>query len=535
MRSGAWVIGVCVGLPNVQAFLPRLKLEESYALESFLCSSRMTGVFEKAKPDFPGMFTTKHHPSLHTAVGGGQRGRQRSAPVLSFPLSIRRRKTSSISFCGRFSSPERGLLQTVLGICEMSKPILYGLFLKFVKCSRPSIMDALSEANGAFALRLLKILCQDDPSRNVFYSPVSISSALAMVFLGAKGDTAAQLAQVLSLNTEKDIHEDFRALLTELNKPGTQYLLRTASRLFGEKTCEFLSIFKEACLWFYHTELEQLSFAKAAEPSRKRINAWVSKKTEGKIPELLPGNSIDEQTRLVLINTVYFKGRWNEQFNEAYTREMPFRVNQVGEAFEHPENLMKKLNGKINFKEQRPVQMMFQEGTFRLAHIEEVQAQVLELPYAGEELSMVILLPDDHVALSSVEKHLTFEKFLAWTHPDCMKSTEVEVFLPRFKLEEAYDLGSVLQGLGVVDAFQQGGADFSAMSADSDLCLSRFAHKSLVEVNEEGTEAAAALAVTVVECCMESGPRFCADRPFLFFIRHNKASSILFCGRLSSP
>ncbi|XP_061050756.1 serpin B9 [Eubalaena glacialis] len=375
-------------------------------------------------------------------------------------------------------------------------------------------MDALSEANGAFALRLLKTLCQDDPSRNVFYSPVSISSALAMVFLGAKGDTAAQLAQVLSLNTEKDIHEDFRALLTELNKPGTQYLLRTANRLFGEKTCEFLSIFKEACLWFYHTELEQLSFAKAAEPSRKQINAWVSKKTEGKIPELLPGNSIDEQTRLVLINTVYFKGRWNEQFNEAYTREMPFRVNQ---------------------KEQRPVQMMFQEGTFRLAHIEEVQAQVLELPYAGEELSMVILLPDDHVALSSVEKHLTFEKFLAWTHPDCMKSTEVEVFLPRFKLEEAYDLGSVLQGLGVVDAFQQGRADFSAMSADSDLCLSRFAHKSLVEVNEEGTEAVAALAVTVVECCMESGPRFCADRPFLFFIRHNKASSILFCGRLSSP
>ncbi|XP_059965321.1 serpin B9 isoform X2 [Mesoplodon densirostris] len=179
--------------------------------------------------------------------------------------------------------------------------------------------------------------------------------------------------------------------------------------------------------------------------------------------------------------------------------------------------------------------MMFQEGTFRLAHVEEVQAQVLELPYAGEEMSMLVLLPDDHVALSSVEKHLTFEKFLAWTHPDCMKSTEVEVFLPRFKLEEAYDLGPVLQGLGVVDAFQQGRADFSAMSADSDLCLSRFAHKSLVEVNEEGTEAAAALAVTVVECCMESGPRFCADHPFLFFIRHNKASSILFCGRLSSP
>ncbi|XP_074204097.1 serpin B9 isoform X2 [Camelus bactrianus] len=241
-------------------------------------------------------------------------------------------------------------------------------------------MDALSEAIGTFALRLLKILCQDDPSHNVFYSPVSISSALAMVFLGAEGDTAAQVAQLLSLNPEKDIHQGFQSLLAALNKPGTQYVLRTANGLFGEETCEFLSTFQESCLRFYRAELEKLSFASAAEPSRKQINAWVSKKTEGKIPELLLFNSIDEQTRLVLVNAIYFKGRWNEQFNKSYTSEMPFRVNQ---------------------EEQRPVQMMFQEGTFRLAHIEEVQAQVLELPYAGEELSMVILLPDHHVALSS--------------------------------------------------------------------------------------------------------------------------------------
>uniref|UniRef100_A0A671DVF3 Serpin domain-containing protein n=1 Tax=Rhinolophus ferrumequinum TaxID=59479 RepID=A0A671DVF3_RHIFE len=142
-------------------------------------------------------------------------------------------------------------------------------------------MDALSEANGTFALHLLKVLCQDDPSHNVFYSPVSISSALAMVFLGAKGNTAAEIAQVLFLNTEKDIHGGFQSLLAEVNKPGTKYLLRVASRLFGEKTYEFLSTFKESCLRFYHAELEQLSFAKAAEPSREHINTWVSKKTEG--------------------------------------------------------------------------------------------------------------------------------------------------------------------------------------------------------------------------------------------------------------
>ncbi|XP_008067684.1 serpin B9 [Carlito syrichta] len=375
-------------------------------------------------------------------------------------------------------------------------------------------METLSEANGTFAIHLLKILCQDNPSRNVFYSPVSISSALAMVLLGAKGNTAAQMAQVLSLNTEEDVHLGFQSLLAEVNRPGTQYLLKMANRLFAEKTCKFFSAFKESCLQFYRAELEQLSFAKAAEESRKHINTWVSKKTEGKIQELLPVNSIDAETRLVLVNTIYFKGKWNEQFDKTYTRKIPFKINQ---------------------KEQRPVQMMYQEATLRLAHLDELRAQVLELPYAGQELSMLVLLPDDDVELSMVEKNLTFEKFTAWTKPDCMKSTEVEVLLPTFKLQEDYDMGSVLQRLGLVDLFQQDKADLSAMSAERDLCLSKFVHQSSVEVNEEGSEAAAASAILVVECCAIIGPRFCADHPFLFFIRHNRTNSLLFCGRFSSP
>ncbi|XP_007522249.1 serpin B9 isoform X1 [Erinaceus europaeus] len=374
-------------------------------------------------------------------------------------------------------------------------------------------MDALSEANGTFAFHLLKSLCQDNPSHNVFFSPLSISSALAMVFLGAKGNTAAQMSQALFLNTEKNIHQSFQSLLTQVNKPGAQYLLRTANRLFGEKTCQFLSTFKDSCLQFYHTELEQLSFAKAEE-SRDHINDWVSKQTEGKIQELLTKNSINAQTRLVLINAIYFKGKWNEQFDERYTEEMPFKINQ---------------------KEQRPVQMMFQEATFQLNYVKEVHAQVLELPYVDGELSMIILLPDDNVDLNSVEKHLTFEKFIAWTKPSCMRNIEIEVLLPRFKLEEDYDMESVLQHLGIVDAFHQDQANFSAMTSERQLCLSKFVHKSFVEVNEEGTEAVAASAVVVVECSLKIGPRFCADHPFLFFIRHNKANSILFCGRFCSP
>ncbi|XP_071469721.1 serpin B9-like [Marmota flaviventris] len=374
-------------------------------------------------------------------------------------------------------------------------------------------MDSLSKANGTFAIQVLKMLCQDRPSQNVFFSPLSISSALAMVLLGAKGNTKVQMAQAMSLNTEEDIHKNFQMLLTQVNKPGSKYLLTTANRLFGEKTCDFLSTFKESCLQFYHAEMGLLSFAEATEKSREHINTWVSKETKGKIQVLLPPNSIDEQARLVLVNAIYFKGTWDEPFDKTCTREMPFKINQ---------------------KEENPVQMMCQEAYFKIGYVNEVHTQVLELPYVGKELSMIILLPDDGVLLSSVENNLTFEKFIAWTKPASMKNIDVEVLLPRFKLQEDYDMQSVLQRLGMVDAFQQGQADLSAMSTETDLCLSKVVHKSVVEVNEEGTEAPAVTAEEM-EYISAYLRRFHADHPFLFFIRHNKTNTLLFCGRFSSP
>ncbi|XP_059119199.1 serpin B9-like isoform X1 [Peromyscus eremicus] len=375
-------------------------------------------------------------------------------------------------------------------------------------------MNSLSEANGTFAIHLLKMLCESNPSKNVCYSPVSISSALAMVLLGAKGDTAVQMSQALGLNTEKDVHQGFQRLLSNLNKPNRKYSLRTANRLFAESTCEFLPTFKESCLQFYHSELEQLSFVKAAEESRKHINTWVSKQTEGKIPELLSGGSVDSETRLVLVNALYFKGKWQKEFDKECTREMPFKVNQ---------------------REKRPVQMMYQEDVFKLAYVEEVQAQVLVMPYEGMELSLVVLLPDDGVDLSKVENNLTFEKLTSWTKPDFMRSTDVGVFLPKFKLQENYDMKSVFQHLGMVDIFQGGKADLSGMSLERNLCVSKCVHKSVVEVNEESTEAAASTMVNIhYDSCVD-GPTFCADRPFLFFIRHNETNTLLFCGRFSSP
>ncbi|XP_036044309.1 serpin B9-like [Onychomys torridus] len=375
-------------------------------------------------------------------------------------------------------------------------------------------MNTLSEVNGNFAIHLLKVLCESNPSENVCYCPLSISSALAMVLLGAKGDTAVQISQALGLNREKDIHQGFQGLLHILNKHNRKYALRSANRLFAESTYEFLPTFKESCLQFYHSEMEQLSFVKAAEESRKHINTWVSKQTEGKIPELLSADSVDEATRLVLVNALYFKGNWHQPFNKDETKEMPFKINK---------------------REQRPVQMMYQNGMFKCIYVKEVQAQVLVMPYEGMELSLVVLLPDDGVDLSQVENNLTFEKLTAWTKPNFMRSTDVQVFLPKFKLQEDYDMKSVFQHLGMVDVFQGGKADLSGMSPERDLCLSKFIHKSVVEVNEQGTEAAAVSAGIDVLACLGEVSTFCADHPFLFFIRHNKTNTLLFCGRFSSP
>ncbi|XP_028941218.1 serpin B10 [Antrostomus carolinensis] len=412
-------------------------------------------------------------------------------------------------------------------------------------------MEALNKANTSFALDFFKHECQEDGEKNILFSPFSMSSALATVYLGAKGNTADQMAKVLHFNkaegtrnitttikmqvysrTEErlssrracfqkteigksdNIHTGFKALNFEINQPAKNYLLKSVNQLYGEKSLPFSKEYLQLAKTYYNAEPQSVDFVGAANEIRREINSKVEHQTEGKIQNLLPPGSIDPLTRLVLINALYFKGNWATKFEAKATRQRPFRTNT---------------------HTTKPVPMMYLSDKFNWTYIESVQTDVLELPYVNNDLSMFILLPSDITGLQKLERELTFENLSEWTSPELMEKVKMEVYLPRFTLEEKYDLKSTLSKMGIQDAFTEGQADFTAMSENGDLFLSQVFHKCYLEVNEEGTEAAAASSATVASRSLGAAVIFVADHPFLFFIRHNKTKSILFLGRFSSP
>ncbi|XP_064189995.1 leukocyte elastase inhibitor A-like isoform X1 [Anguilla rostrata] len=380
-------------------------------------------------------------------------------------------------------------------------------------------MDSLGSANTTFALDLFRTLSDvAGESRNVFFSPLSISSALAMVYLGAKGHTADQMAKVLCFNKAQNVHSDFQALSADINKPAASYLLKLANRLYGEKTLNFLPAFLESTQKFYSADLVPLDFIGASEESRKQINQWVEEQTESKIKDLLKPGTVSAVTRLALVNAIYFKGSWMHKFDGKRTKEMPFKISRFNS---------------------KPVQMMFQTDQYPYRYIPKYRLQVLEIPYQEDELSMFILLPRSSIfgnALKKLEKELTLENIDSWTDRKNMeRGIDICVRLPRFKLEEDYELNTPLGRLGMSDVFDAGRADLTGMNGQGGLYLSAVVHKAFVEVNEEGTEAAVASAEYVTYSLFQQYKKFTADHPFLFFIQHNQSRSILFLGRFCSP
>ncbi|BBL67405.1 serpin family protein [Methanoculleus chikugoensis] len=378
----------------------------------------------------------------------------------------------------------------------------------------------VSAGNNRFAADLYRQIA-DDPAyagKNIFFSPYSISSALAITYEGARGTTADEIGSVLHLPVNETLRRaGFAGLDAALNNGDENYTLRTANALWAEETYSFLPEYVDTAARWYAANVTNLDFANDAEPSRQTINRWVEEKTEDKIRDLLPAGSIDAMTRLVITNAVYFKGTWVKQFDPAETTEEEFRV-APGETVRVP---------MMHRTDEDAIYGYAETGTL----------QVLRMPYAhadGTELSMLVLLPREE-NLTAAEEALAPEKLDELR--DSLTDRRVRVVFPKFTLETEYSLSPVLAAMGMPTAFSDD-ADFSGMDGTDMLFINEVFHKAFVDVNEEGTEAAAATGVVMnIKSAPgeDTTPVFRADHPFVFLIVEEDSGTVLFAGRVVNP
>jgi serpin B len=392
--------------------------------------------------------------------------------------------------------------------------------LSFILASHPVAPAAqtrsLVEGNTAFAFDLYGQL-KTAPG-NLFFSPYSVSTCLGMTYAGARGETEKQMGQVLHFGPDfQQVHAGFGELGRQLAAVGQQQDLELslANALWGQKGYPFLPAFLQVARAEYQANLNQTDFATGAEAARGEINRWVAQKTKEKIQDILPPGSIEGTSRLVLANAIYFKGAWTKSFERSATSIQPF--HRAGAT---PANV--------------PLMHKFDE----VRYVENDEFQAVELPYARGELSMVVLLPRQIEGCGKLEGRL--RPALLASALGQMKKQRVEIFLPRFKLESSFKLNDTLARMGMRDAFYVGRADFSGLGGSrGDLWISGIFHKAWGEVNEEGTEAAAATATVIkaraIARPMAPPPVFRADHPFLFLIRDTRTGSLLFLGRLAEP
>ncbi len=374
--------------------------------------------------------------------------------------------------------------------------------------------QSLVEANTAFGLDLYARL-KSNPG-NLFFSPYSISTALAMTYGGARGETEKQMSQVLHFGAAQGkVHSGFSELQRQLGEAEKQQgiQLTVANALWAQTGHPFLPAFLNTAKDEYQANINQADFKTKAEAARAEINQWVTKQTKDKIRDILPPGSLDASTRLVLANAIYFKGLWAEPYDKAETSLQTFHrsANSLARA---------------------PLMHHFDN----VGYMEESDFQAVELPYKGGELSMVVFLPRQIEGCGALENRLS--PSLISRSLGRMKNRRVEIFLPRFKLESGFDLAATLAKMGMSSAFGPQ-ADFSGVDGARLLYLSGVFHKAWGEVNEEGTEAAASTIVGVVASAAMKPPPpppvFRADHPFIFLIRDRRAGSLLFLGRLADP
>ncbi|MFC1628702.1 serpin family protein [Gemmatimonadota bacterium] len=369
-------------------------------------------------------------------------------------------------------------------------------------------LQTVAESNAAFGFDLYRNLNGIDG--NLFFSPYSISTALAMTWAGARGRTEVEMAEVLHFPDEQfTLHHSLSGLQNHFDaiQRRSDIRLHLANSLWYQDDHSFLESFFNLMESHYGAVLFPVDFVRQTETARRAINAWVAEETEEKIRELITPGALDPATSLVLCNAIYFKGDWASRFDPGQTMESTFHVSADRVV---------------------TVPMMTGEAEFRSRAFEGFSA--LELPYEGNDLSMVILLPDHDAGLSGLEEMLTGERVTGWMHDlESVEPSQIAVQIPRFSTTSRFELAEILMAMGMPAAFLN--ADFSGMTGNREFFISQVVHQAFIDVNEEGTEAAAATAVVM----KRGGAMFLVNRPFLFLIRDRHTGSILFIGRIVDP
>ncbi len=350
---------------------------------------------------------------------------------------------------------------------------------------------------------------------NTFYSPLSISSALAMTYAGAEGETAKQMQKVFHYGPQNsNFHTEFGALTESLRvSEKSDFEMNIANAVWVQNSYKlrkkYINIVKEK----YLADAREMNFISQPGVSREIINKWVSDKTADRIHDLIPPNAINAMTRMILTNAVYFNAEWSHKFNPKMTKKRSFYCMN---------------------EETVETDMMYQRHYYQYSQTSDYQ--MLELTYKGYEYSMLIILPREHNGLSKLNKKISCKDIAK--HDSSKQEEDILVYLPKFRLETAYELNAYLMEMGMTDAFTQQ-ADFSGMTGNKDLMISAVIHKAFIEVDEEKTEAAAATAVVMKLTSMapvQMAPiEFRADHPFMFIIRNQKEKAILFMGQLTTP
>ena len=383
--------------------------------------------------------------------------------------------------------------------------------------------------NNEFAWKLFGLSDVGGMVQNAFVSPWSISSALVMTYEGAKGTTAQEMAKAMRFSTDEMARRtSFAKIANTINTPSANYELNTANALWAQKDFTFLPTYFDTVGKYYGGKVTNLDFKQNTEGSRVTINTWVEKQTKDKIKDLLPKGAITPDTRLVLTNAVYFKGMWAEAFKKENTQEEDFNTEFQVQCIKAP-----------CYPILRPVKVSMMHKTEKFDYFEDANVQVISMPYKGNELSMIVFLP------KLVNKHYVnlTEKFSAdASYPAKIMNSfdfgKVIVSLPKFKFEKGLSLVPSLQQLGMNEPFTDK-ADFSGMNGEKGLAITDVIHKAFIDVNEEGTEAAAATGVIVGVTSMPMDPKpipeFRADHPFIFVIQENSTGQILFMGKVNDP